>query len=213
MACVESFLRQILDQPPWLIYAVTFAVVFLEDAIFIGFVFPGETVAILGGVSASLGHTEVGWMACGVIAAAIVGDSVGYEVGRTLGPRLLSHRHVVRHDQRVGKASDILRRRGGAAIFLGRWTAFFRALMPALAGASGMHYAMFLRWNAIGGIAWGITVVMAGQVAGLSYQRVAHWLGTGTAVAVVAIGVIGLAVWQVRRRAAEKAVDGPRAAA
>lgn len=210
---MSDVLRQLLNQPAWAVYAVVALVVFAEDALFFGFIIPGETAAILGGVSASIGHTSLGWMLLLVCAAAIVGDSVGYEVGRTLGPRLLSHRHVVRHEDRVGRASDILRRRGGVAILLGRWTAFLRALMPALAGASGMHYGKFLRWNAIGGIAWGITVVMAGQVAGMSYQRVAHWLGTGTAVAVAAIVVIGLVVWQVRRRAAEKAAGGPPATA
>ena len=203
MACVESFLRQILDQPPWLIYAVTFAVVFLEDAIFIGFVFPGETVAILGGVSASLGHTEVGWMAFGVIAAAIVGDSVGYEVGKVFGDQVLRIPLLRKRTRQLHSAQNLLGRRGGLAVLLGRWTAFFRAVMPALAGWSQMPYRVFLPWNAIGGIIWGLVVVLGGYFAGMSYKKVAAWLGGGSATLVALAVITSLVVWHVRRRARE----------
>ncbi|WP_324603522.1 VTT domain-containing protein, partial [Phycicoccus elongatus] len=72
-----------------------------------------------------------------------------------------------------------------AAVFLGRWTAFFRAVMPARAGVSRMPYRRFLIWNAAGGIVWGVVVVVVGYLAGLSYDRAAAWLGGG-ATAVVA---------------------------
>lgn len=195
----------ILDQPAWLVYLVVGAVVFAEDAFFAGFVIPGETAAILGGVSASLGHTNLAWMLVVVCVAAIVGDSVGYEVGRTLGSRLLRHRALTKHGHRVEKAQTFLRRRGGSAVFLGRWTAFFRAMMPALAGSARMPYARFLAWNAAGGIAWGVTVVVAGQVAGRSYEKVASYLGTGAAIVVAAVVVLALVVWHFRRERAENA--------
>jgi membrane protein DedA with SNARE-associated domain len=197
---VDAFLRQILDQPAWLIYLITFTIVFVEDALFVGFVVPGETVAILGGVSAYLGHTELGWMILGVILAAIIGDSVGYEVGKHFGDRILGHRWLDRQRPRLERAQDFLRRRGGSAVFLGRWTAFFRAVMPALAGWSGMPYRTFLPWNATGGIAWGLAVVLGGYFAGLSYERVAQWLGGGAAAVVVVIVVAAVAVHHVRRR-------------
>ena len=197
---MDAFLRQILDQPAWLIYLITFTIVFVEDALFVGFVVPGETVAILGGVSAYLGHTELGWMILGVILAAIIGDSVGYEVGKHFGDRILGHRWLDRQRTRLERAQDFLRRRGGSAVFLGRWTAFFRAVMPALAGWSGMRYRTFLPWNATGGIAWGLAVVLGGYFAGLSYERVAQWLGGGAAAVVVVIVVAAVAVHHVRRR-------------
>ena len=78
---MDDFLRQILDQPAWLIYLVVGVIVFVEDAIFVGFVVPGETAAVLGGVSAFLGRTDLTAMVLLVVVAAIVGDSVGYEVG------------------------------------------------------------------------------------------------------------------------------------
>ncbi len=202
---MDTFLARILDQPPWLIYLATFGIVFLEDAIFIGFVVPGETLAILGGVSASLGHTELVWMILGVVLAAIIGDSVGYEVGKYYGTRILQARAFAKHEARIDKAQEFLRTRGGSAVFLGRWTAFFRAVMPALAGASRMPYRTFLPWNALGGATWGLVVVLAGYLAGMSYQRVARWLGGGAA-AIVALIVIGaFLVWHIRRRRADRA--------
>jgi membrane protein DedA with SNARE-associated domain len=132
---------------------------------------------------------------------------VGYEIGRIGGPRLLTLPLLRRHEARLLSAQDVVRRRGGPAIFLGRWTAFFRAVTPALAGLSGMRYRTFLPWNAIGGIAWGGAAVMAGYVAGVSYQRVEKWLGAGAAGVVAAVVVVGLIVWQVRKRRHERHTD------
>ncbi len=204
---MDAFLAQVLDQPPWLIYLVTFLVVFVEDALFVGFVVPGETVAILGGVSASLGHTELGWMLLGVVLAAIIGDSVGYEVGRLWGHRVLEAKILRRRTTQLDRAKDFLRRRGGSAVFLGRWTAFFRAVMPALAGWSRMEYRVFLPWNAAGGILWGTVVVLGGYFAGLSYQTVAKWLGGGATAIVATIVVVALVVFHLRKRARQRAIE------
>ncbi|MFM6849590.1 MAG: DedA family protein [Terrabacter sp.] len=198
-ALLDTITNEVLHAPVWLVLLVVGGVVFVEDAIFVGFVVPGETVAILGGVAASLGHVPLPAVLAVVIVGAIVGDSVGFEVGRHLGGRVVRLKAFDRHRDRIDRAQDFLGRRGGAAVFLGRWTAFLRAVMPALAGMSKMHYPTFLAWNAAGGIAWGSVVVTAGYLAGQSYARVETWLGRGAAVVVVLVLVVALVVWQVRR--------------
>lgn len=200
---VSQLVHTILSAPPWLVYALVAAVVFAEDALFVGFVLPGETAAIIGGVTASLGHTSYTVVLLVVVVAAIVGDSVGYEVGRLAGPRVLGLRVIARRRRKLDEARDFLRRRGGSAVFLARWTAFFRAVMPALAGLSEMRYRVFLPWNAAGGIAWGAVVVTAGYLAGTSYQRVAKWIGTGGAVVVGVVVVVAIGVWVLRRHRRE----------
>jgi membrane protein DedA with SNARE-associated domain len=200
---IDTVTQQVLSAPMWLVLLVVGGIVFLEDAVFVGFVVPGETVALLGGVAASLGHVPFAAVLVVVVVAAIIGDSVGFEVGRHLGGRVVRLRAFDRHRGRIGQAQDFLGRRGGSAVFLGRWTAFLRAVMPALAGMSKMHYPTFLAWNAAGGIAWGSVVVTAGYLAGRSYARVETWLGRGAAVAVAVIAVAALVVWQVRRHRAE----------
>lgn len=202
-ALLDTITAQVLHAPVWLVLLVVGAVVFVEDALFVGFIVPGETVAILGGVAASLGHVPVAAVLVVVVVAAIVGDTVGFEVGRHLGGRVVRLRAFDRHRQRIDQAQDFLGRRGGSAVFLGRWTAFLRAVMPALAGMSKMHYPTFLAWNAAGGIAWGSVVVTAGYLAGRSYARVEAWLGRGAGIAVAVIAVVALVVWQVRRHRAD----------
>ena len=198
---MTSILERVLGEPAWLVYVVVGIVVLVEDALFVGFVVPGETAAILGGVTVALGHTNLAAMAAVVVAAAVVGDSIGYEVGRHLGPRLLDHRLLAARRPQVERAQDLLRRRGVVTVVLARWTAFLRAVVPALAGASRMPYHRFLPANFASGLLWGAVVVVGGMLAGHSYRRLEHWLGAGSAVAVVVIVVAAVVVHRRRREA------------
>ena len=188
----------VLGVPPTLAYALVALLVFAEDALFIGFVIPGETAAVLGGVLASRGQVQLELMMGVVVLAAVVGDTVGYEVGRRFGTKPLESRMFNRHRGKLDKTQDFLRRRGGSAVFLGRFIAFFRAVMPALAGVSRMQYPRFLAFNAAGGLTWGVGFVLLGYLAGNSYEVVAKTVGRDVAAAVLLIAVAALVVWRVR---------------
>ena len=200
---MNAIIDQILNAPTWTVLGLVALVVFVEDALFVGFVVPGETAAILGGVAASLGHAPLAAVILVVIIAAIVGDSVGYEVGRRVGSRILRLRVLQKRRKRLDDAQDFLARRGGAAVFLGRWVAFFRAVMPALAGTARMPYPKFLSFNAAGGIVWGIAVVLIGYFAGQSYAKVEATLGRAAALVVLGIALTAMLVWQIRKHRAE----------
>ena len=197
---MTDFIDGLLNVSPIVAYIAVFCLVFAEDALFVGFVIPGETAAVLGGVVASRGEVQLGIMMALVVGAAIIGDSVGYEVGKHLGSRILDAKALRRHAGRLENAQDFLRRKGGSAVFLGRFTAFFRAVMPALAGTSRMPYGRFLAWNAAGGIVWGIGFVLLGFLAGNSYEAVAQAVGRDLAVVIAAVAVAALIVWHVRSR-------------
>ncbi len=202
---MTGFLDQLLAAGPWVVLAVVALVVFVEDALFVGFVVPGETAAILGGVAAQLGHVPLPAVIVTVVVAAIAGDTVGYEVGRHFGPRILGWRALDKRRARLDAAQDFLARRGGMAVLLGRWVAFFRAVMPALAGASRMPYRTFLTYNAIGGVVWGVVVVMAGYLAGSSYAQVEKAIGRDGALIALGVVLVAVAVWKVRElRAASR---------
>lgn len=160
---------------------------------------PGETAAVLGGVAAGLGGASLVVMMAAVVLAAVVGDSVGYDVGRRLGPRLVESRMLRSQRGSLDRAQDLLARRGGTAVFLGRFVAFFRAVMPALAGTAGMRYPEFLASNAAGGVVWGSGVVLLGYFAGNSYAVVERTVGRGVAIAVATVVVVVLVVWRIRR--------------
>jgi membrane-associated protein len=197
-------LQGLLTLPPGVVYLVVGALVFAEDAIFVGFVLPGETAAILGGVAASQGHASLAGMLAIVVAAAIVGDSVGYEIGKQLGPRILALPLLRRRAEQLDRARAFLARRGGVAVFLGRFTAFFRAVMPALAGISHMPYRRFLVFNVAGGLFWGIGVVLLGYLAGNSYTAVERVAGRAAAAVLVVVILAAAIVWHLRRRRRER---------
>lgn len=202
MHAVLDAIRQV---PPGLAYAIIALLVFGEAAVFIGFVLPGETAVLLGGFLASQAHLDIVALVIVVVVSAVVGDTVGFEVGKRYGPRILELGPIRRHRDRIETAQDTLRRRGGPAVFLARWTAFFRAVMPGLAGLSRMRYRTFLAWNALGGLAWGVTFCLVGYFAGASYERVASRIGEGSAVVIAVLAVVALVVWRVRRKRAEAA--------
>jgi membrane protein DedA with SNARE-associated domain len=181
-----------------LAYVVCGLLVFGEAAILLGFVIPGETAALVGGVLASLHHVNLEFMLAVIIGSAIVGDTVGYEVGKHLGPWLLEHRPL-RGYPGVPRGRQLLARWGGPAVFLGRWIALARALVPGLAGMSGMRYRTFLAFNAVGGIVWGTTFVLIGYAAGKSYTAIAGTAGT-VSLLVLAVVVAAVVVYVVVRR-------------
>lgn len=183
-------------------YVLCGALVFGEAAVLLGFVIPGETAALVGGALASFGGINLPLMLAVIVVCAIAGDSTGYVVGKLLGPWLLDLRPLRSHVG-VHKAQQLIARFGGPAVFLGRWVAVARALVPGLSGMSEMRYRTFLLFNALGGIVWGTTYVMVGYVAGRSYGAVATRIGTYALIVVAAI-VVAVVVRVVFRRRRER---------
>ncbi|MEV4972384.1 DedA family protein [Streptomyces scopuliridis] len=181
------------------IYAVVGALVFCEDAFFFGLVLPGETAAVLGGLLAGHGEVSVWWLTVVVVAAAILGDSTGYAVSHHYGDRILATRSLRRRQHQVERAREMIRVRGASAVFVARFIAFLRALMPALAGLSDMPYRRFLLFNALGGLCWGVSCTAVGYFAGAAFTRIESQLGQITGAVIAGVVVLALAVWAYRR--------------
>jgi membrane protein DedA with SNARE-associated domain/membrane-associated phospholipid phosphatase len=187
---------------PWA-YVVLGLLAAAESAAFVGLAIPGETAMLLGGVLASRGRVSLGVMMAAGAIGAVVGDSIGYEIGRVAGRPLKDSRLGRRVGQaRWDKAEAYLRAKGGRAVFLARFVGVLRALVPALAGMSGMPYRTFLPWNLAGGIIWAPGFVLLGYLAGGSYQRVERIAGRASLLLllllVLAAAVVGAARWLAR---------------
>ena len=172
--------------------AIIFLLPALESSVFLGFIIPGETAVILGGVLA-YEHRVPLWAAiAAAIAGAIVGDSIGYLVGREFGRKILDSKtgRFIKKDH-IEKAEEFIARRGGVGVFLGRFAAALRAIIPGLAGMSGMRYRTFVTFNVLGGVVWATTFSVAGFLAGASFKRVQSVAGT---LGYVVMGAIFLAV-------------------
>jgi membrane protein DedA with SNARE-associated domain len=205
---VTGFLNHLLSQHGIVVYLIVALLVFAEDALFIGFVIPGETAAVLGGVAAERGGVSLPVMCAAVVVAAVAGDTVGYEIGARYGHRLLSLGPARRRAERIEAARRTLARRGGPAVFGGRFVAFLRAVMPFLAGTSRMHYPRFLAYNAAGGLVWGTGAVLLGFLAGNSYAAIERTVGRAAAFAVAGVVVLAAIGWRVRRYVVERRTGG-----
>jgi membrane-associated protein len=175
------------------------ALVFGETAVFLGFVIPGETAAVLGGVLASRGRVSLPLLVVVVVVAAVTGPLVGYEIGRHLGGRLIAARRMRPVAAGMDRAQVVLRRRGGLAVLLARFIAVLRALMPAVAGTTRMPYRTFLIYNVLGGIIWGVGYCLLGYAAGSAYAAIERTVGTGVAIALAVVVLAAVAFWAIRR--------------
>jgi len=145
------------------LFVLLISLSFAEAAAFVGFVLPGETSLLIGGVLAHEGVWPLWFFWLCAILAAIAGDSVGYEVGKHFGPRVKSGRFGrLVGVKRWRIAEHIFEKYHGGAIFFGRSQALLRALVPALAGMHKVPYRTFLKWNAAGGLVFSTIVVLLG---------------------------------------------------
>jgi len=204
---MNQFSLALLSVPGPAAYALIALLVFSEAALFVGFILPGETAVFLGGLLAATGVISLPALLLIAVAAAVLGDAVGYGLGRSYGPRIMKLGILRRHRVRLEAAQERLRERGGWAVFFGRFTAFLRAAMPGIAGMSRMPWRRFFVFNAAGGLVWGVGVALAGYAAGNSYQQAAQWLGRMSTALLVAFVVVGLVLWHQRRALAKTRED------
>jgi membrane-associated protein len=135
------------------------------------------------------------------VLGAVIGDSVGYALGRRYGRRLLAHapKRLVT-PQRLDRGSSGINRLGGRAVLVGRFTAVLRALVPSLAGTAGMPYRTFAAYNIAGGMLWATGFVLLGYAAGQAYRTAERIAGQAGLALLGAIVVSAAAALLIRRR-------------
>jgi undecaprenyl-diphosphatase len=207
---VTSLVDAVLAAPPWLVLVLVFALPAVEASAFVGLVVPGEIAVLVGGVVAHGGGLPLGAVIAAAVAGAAVGDQVGFLVGRRYGRGLLGRLPArARRSGEIDRALSMVRRRGALAVVLGRWVAALRALVPGIAGMSGMAQGRFTVANVTGGTLWAATVAVAGYAAGASYRVLERRLGLGGEAALAVVVLAGV-VWVVRARRAAGSGKGVR---
>lgn len=194
---IIEFLVPFVDQYG---YAALLVVTFLETSAFLGLVAPGETIIVLCGFYAYRGVLDP-WVVGAVSASgAILGDQVGYLLGRTYGHGLITRfgKYVFFDVKRLRATERYYVRHGGKTVFIGRFTSILRSFGPGVAGISRMPYTTFLRWSVASCIVWGAAFTLLGYFFGASWEVIERYLGWGGVVA-FAIGIV-LVVWFLHRR-------------
>ena len=176
-----------------------FAIICLESA---GLWLPGETALIAAGVYASDGHLSIVAVIIVAAAAAIIGDNIGYWLGREGGRRLIYHYAVLARfaDRVLPPAERFFERHGGKAVFLARFFGGVRVTGAWMAGMTRMEWWRFLVWNAAGGIVWATAVgLIAFYVGKAAADAIAHY-GAYGGIAVGIMVVLVIAGLHLRRR-------------
>jgi membrane-associated protein len=151
----------------WWGYLLLFAIVFAETGLLVGFFLPGDSLLFTVGVVAGAGHLNIVLINLVLMAAAIIGDTIGYVLGRQAGPRIFA-----RPDSRFFKREHLLRtkafyeRHGGKTIIYARFIPIIRTFAPFVAGVGEMNYARFVSFNVFGGIGWVFLMTMLGYFLG-----------------------------------------------
>jgi membrane protein DedA with SNARE-associated domain/membrane-associated phospholipid phosphatase len=157
-------------------YVIVFLGVMLESA---GVPLPGETILIAAGFLVQQGHLDLGDAIIFGILGAVIGDQIGYWVGREGGRRFVLRwgRYVLITPERLEHAERFFARHGGKAVFLARFVAGLRVFGALVAGVSRMHWRTFFFYNALGGAAWATAAVLAGYLVGGSIDLLGRWVG------------------------------------
>ena len=147
-------------------------IVFAESGLLIGFFLPGDSLLFAAGLAASQGKFSLLVLILCVVAAAIIGDNVGYSIGRRAGPRLFKKKDgILFRQEYLEKAESFYEKHGGKTIILARFTPIVRTFAPMVAGASKMPRERFMFFNVLGGILWGAGMPLLGYFIG---SRIPH---------------------------------------
>ena len=143
------------------------AIVFCETGLLIGFFLPGDSLLVTAGLFAARGDLHVGWLLISLSLAAILGDTLGYNIGARAGPKLFN-----RPDSRLFNRKHLLttkefyERHGPFTIVIARFVPIIRTFAPVVAGVGAMAYKRFVVYNVVGGIGWVLSMILGGYFLG-----------------------------------------------
>lgn len=186
----------------WGGYVVLVAIVFCETGLLIGFFLPGDSLLITAGLVAATGHLDIWWLNALLIAAAIVGDSVGYAIGYRAGPRLFTKEESLLFSRKhLLRTKVFYEKYGGKTIVLARFIPLVRTFAPVVAGIGQMEYRRFVFYNVFGGIGWVVSLTWAGYLLGTLIPDISRYIHIVVLVVIVlSLVPIGVELWKARRQ-------------
>lgn len=162
-------LRDLRGLVQWAGYFGLTAIVFAETGLLVGFFLPGDSLLVTAGLLASQPGFGLNVYLLGLILsiAAIIGDSVGYAIGRSTGPRIFTRENSVLFNRKhLERSHAFYEKHGGKTIIIARFMPIVRTFAPVVAGVADMHYRTFIAYNVIGGLAWVWSMLFIGYFLG-----------------------------------------------
>ena len=199
-------LRDLRGLVQWAGYVGLTGIIFAETGLLVGFFLPGDSLLVTAGLLASQPNFGLNVYLLGLILsiAAIVGDSVGYAIGRATGPRIFTRENSLLFNRKhLQRAHAFYERHGGKTIILARFMPIVRTFAPVVAGVAEMEYRSFLAFNVIGGLLWVWSMLFIGYFLGRWVPGIDKHIESVILVVIflsILPGIIGW--WRERRRAA-----------
>ena len=173
-------------------------IVFIETGFFVGFFLPGDSLLITAGIFSAAGVIPLKWLLLPVMLCAIVGDQIGYWIGRSAGSTLYRKEDsLFFRKSHLQRAHDFYEKYGGRAVILARFVPIVRTFCPPVAGAAKMPYSRYILFDVCGGIFWVGAMILGGFTLGRSIPNIGKYIHY--VIAVVALVSILPAVIGVLR--------------
>jgi membrane-associated protein len=208
---LTEFYQKLRDLPAlvqWAGYVGLTIIIFAETGLLVGFFLPGDSLLVTAGLLAADPAFGLNVWLLGLIltVAAIVGDTVGYHVGKATGPRIFTRENsLFFHKDHLLKAQAFYEKHGGKTIIIARFMPIVRTFAPVVAGVGQMRYASFLAYNVVGGLLWIWSMLITGFVLAKTVPGVARHVEKVILVVVFLSILPGIIAWWRNRGAQAKA--------
>ena len=164
---INEYIGTFINEYGNFIYVILFLIIFCETGlVFLPFL-PGDYLIFAAGAFAAIGELNIFLLWILIVIAAILGDTVNYEIGKHFGKKILNNKKItIIKKENLQKAEDLVAKYGGAAVFIARFMPIIRTIVPFVVGIGQLHYPKFIKFNALGGIIWVTLFIIIGYLFG-----------------------------------------------
>lgn len=175
-------------------------IVFIETGFFVGFFLPGDSLLVTAGIFAAAGVVPLRWLLLPVMGCAILGDQIGYWIGRKAGPAIYRKEDsFLFRRSHLQRAHDFYEKYGGRAVIFARFVPIIRTFCPPVAGAAMMPYSRYLLFDIFGGVFWVGAMILGGYSLGRSVPNIGQRIHYVIA-AVVVVSLLPAVISVLRAR-------------
>ena len=204
---LDVHLAAFVAQYGYWVYAMLFAIIFIETGLVIWPFLPGDSLLFTAGALAATGVLDIYLVSILLVAAAIAGDAVNYSIGRYVGPKVFSAHdykgflHKLLNRDHLDKAHAFFEKHGGMAVVSGRFVPIVRTFVPFVAGAASMTASTFVTYNIVGAIIWVVVCAGAGYLFGNVPIVKENFSLVAIGIVVVSVLPIAIEFWRNRAKA------------
>lgn len=204
---LDEYLSVVIGRYGAWTYGLLFCVIFLETGFVVTPFLPGDSLLFAAGTFAALGALDIPLLFLLLLGAAVLGDTVNYWIGHTVGPRVFTMNSRWFKREYLERTHQFYERHGGKTVFLARFIPIVRTFAPFVAGVGEMTYGRFLTYNVVGGFVWTAGFLSLGYFFGnIPFIR-EHFSLVVVAIILISVAPMGVEVITSRRRALRAAAD------